>query len=356
MQSKTLQPYFLLAILGGSFVLAYLILKPFLAPLLLAVIFAVVLQPFYKRLRATLGDRASLASIATVLIFAIVVLVPAGFVGSRLVLEAQQLYASISTQGAGATLGTVLDAAERAVSGIIPDAGARFEQIRADIDTYAAKALNWIVEHIGAAFSSALTILLDIFVFFVALYYLLRDGSALTRKIVELSPLSDRDDSVVLDRLGAAVNSVIKGQLAIALIQGTLTGVGLAIFGVPNAVLWGMVAAIAALIPSIGTALVLAPAVVYLALVGSTGSAIGLAIWGATAVGLIDNLLGPRLISTGLQLHPLLVILAVLGGIIVFGPIGIFLGPLTMSLLLVLLSIYGDVLRRAEQSVPPVLQ
>lgn len=356
MQSKTLQPYFLLALLGGALLLVFYILKPFLAPLALAVIFSVVLQPVYRSLTERFGGRASLASLATIVLFAVVVLVPTAFISSQLLSQAQQLYVSVSENGAEATFGTLLHAVTSAASLVMPNAEQEIARLTADIDAYATQALNWIIQHIGLAFSSILALFLDIFIFFVALYYLLRDGAALADKLVDLSPLSDTDDSAILARLAEAMNSVIKGQLAIALIQGTLTGIGLTIFGVPNSVLWGVVAAVAALIPSLGTALVIAPAVAYLALVGSLGAAVGLAIWGATAVGLVDNLLGPRLISSGLHLHPLLVILAVIGGIIFFGPIGIFLGPLTMSLLIVLLSIYRDLTRRAEADVRPVIQ
>ncbi len=350
MQNKTLQPYFLLDLLGGALILAFFILEPFLAPLALAVIFAVVLQPAYRYFRTRFGGRESLAALATSLLFGVVVLIPTGFIASQLLIEAQQLYTSVSEQGAHEVFGNVIDAAANAVSFVVPDAEARVAQLSDDVDAYAKQALNWLIQNLGPAFSSVLSIFLDIFIFFVALYYLLRDGKHLTARLVELSPLSDRDDTVILERLGSAMNSVIKGQLAVALIQGTLAGVGLTIFGVPNSVLWGVVAAIAALIPSLGTALVLGPAVAYLALTGSFGAAIGLGIWGATAVGLIDNLLGPRFISMGLHLHPLLVILAVIGGIIFFGPIGIFLGPLTMSLLIVVLSIYRDVMRRSEEA------
>jgi len=356
MQDKTLQPYFLLAILGGSLLLVFYILQPFLAPLALATIFAVVLQPIYRELNLRFRGRESLASLTTVVIFAVIVLVPASLLATQLLREAQQLYITVSASGAHVAFGTLLDRGAEALSIVVPDAPERVESLSADIDLYAREALDWIIKHMGAAFSSLLTLFLNIFIFFVALYYLLRDGWLLTRRIVELSPLSDRDDSIILDKLGLAVNSVIKGQLAIALIQGTLTSIGLMLFGVPNAVLWGLVAALAALIPSLGTALVVAPAVAYLALVGSTGAAIGLALWGATAVGLVDNLLGPKLISAGLHLHPLLVMLAVIGGLVLFGPIGLFLGPISVSLLIVLLSIYRDVTKRTEENSVSVVQ
>ena len=164
--------------------------------------------------------------------------------------------------------------------------------------------------------------------------------------LIELSPLNDKEDEGVFDRLELAVNSVIKGNLVIALVQGVLTTIGFMLFGVPNAILWGTVAAVAALIPGIGTGLVFIPAVAFLFFTGANVPAFGLFIWGALGVGLIDNFLGPKLVGSGMKLHPLLVLLSVLGGLMYFSPAGVFLGPLSLSLLFALLSIYAHISRK----------
>lgn len=348
MQSRTLQPYFLVALVVGALVLTFYILKPFFAPLVLGGIFAIVLQPLYRRVLKMFDGRESLASLATVIIAIVLLLIPTSILGFQLLKEAQQLYGSYSSGSAQQTFASAVDGISGAVSGYVPGAEERLSQLRDDIDVYVQSALEWVIEHVGAAFSSVAALSLDFFLFLVALYYLLRDGSKLTATLVDLSPLSDRDDHTIVSRLEAAVNSVVRGRLLISLMQGFLTGLGFLFFGVPNAVLWGLVAAIASIVPPIGTALVLAPGVAYLVLIGAIPQAIGLALWGSIAVGLVDNLLGPKLMSHGLQLHPLLVLLSLLGGIVFFGPIGIFLGPLTMSLLLVILSIYADVSRRND--------
>jgi predicted PurR-regulated permease PerM len=109
-------------------------------------------------------------------------------------------------------------------------------------------------------------------------------------------------------------------------------------------------------VPPVGTALVVAPGALFLFATGHPGAALGLAIWGTVAVGTVDNILGPMLMSAGMQLHPLLVLLSLLGGLVFFGPIGIFLGPLTLSLLLVLLSIYTDMSKRSAAAETSVLQ
>ncbi len=355
MQNRALQPYFLLAVLGIAFVLTFFIFQPFLGPLVLGTIFAVVLHPLYLRIRDLFKGRETLAALATVFLTIVVILIPTSVLGVQLLKEAQQLYESVSAQGSRVTLGSMLDGFGPVVEKYVPGAQARIQEFSSSIDSYASSALTWLIGHIGVAFSSLAALTLDLFLFFITLYYLLRDGQRLKETLVQISPLADTDDETIFSRLALAVNSVVKGKLAISLIQGIMTGIGFALFGVPNAVLWGLVAAIASIVPPVGTALVLAPGVAYLAVTGHMGAALGLAIWGAVAVGLVDNLLGPKLMGAGMQLHPLLVLLSVLGGIVYFGPVGVFLGPLTVSLLLVLLSIYRDVMKRNREHTATVL-
>lgn len=342
--SNSIPTYFFLVVLLGVIALTFFIFEPFLTPLLLALIFAVLLHPVYAWFSLNFSGRNSLAALVTVLIAAIVLLVPTVILSIQLVGEAQHVYGSL-TENNGAqvtsTLASIAPIADRYVQG----SGQQILELSSSIRTYSSDVLTWIIQNIGTAFSSVATLILDMFLFFVALYYLLRDGDALRAKLIELSPLKDSDDVVISSRLAVAINSVVLGRLAVALIQGMLTGVGFALFGIPNPLLWGLVAAIAALVPSIGTALVVAPAVLYLVIIGDMGMAIGLGLWGAIAVGMIDNVLAPYLMSSRTHVHPLLILLSLLGGAVIFGPIGIFLGPLTVSLLLVLLSIYDEMTR-----------
>jgi predicted PurR-regulated permease PerM len=202
-----------------------------------------------------------------------------------------------------------------------------------NFDKYLEQGLDWLLKNIGGLFSNITKMILNFFIFLIALYYLLKDGQRLKKTIVDLSPLADADDEKIFNMLELAVNSVIKGNLTVAVIQGGLTAVGFAVFGVPNAVLWGTVTSIAALIPGFGTSLVIIPAILFLFFNNEVFHAVGLFVWGGVAVGLIDNYLGPKLVGRGIQMHPFIIFLSVMGGIGFFGPIGFLLGPLTMSLL-----------------------
>jgi predicted PurR-regulated permease PerM len=174
----------------------------------------------------------------------------------------------------------------------------------------------------------------------LSIFYFLKDNAHWKKVIMILSPLADADDKKILDRLSNSVNGIIKGYLFIALLQGILMGVGLALFGVPNPALWGLVTMITAFIPTIGTALISVPAILFLFLTGQTIAAVGLLIWAVAIVGMIDNLLSPIIVGSRINLPPLLILFSVLGGISLLGPVGILMGPLTISLLYALISLY----------------
>ncbi|MDI6717600.1 MAG: AI-2E family transporter [Patescibacteria group bacterium] len=349
MNDRKPQLYFLLAILAGTFVLVFFIFRPFFYALALAMVFATVLQPVYQKIVGFTRGRQGLAALATIFVVVAFIFTPLIFLGIQIFQEAQQLYSFLA---GGDGKNTVLN-----VLNILNDLLNSFQnyfpatqEFSLNIDQYLKQGLNWLLQHLGSVFGSFAKMAMSSFLFLFTLYYLLKDGQKLKAAIIVLSPLSDADDEIISQKLRMAIDSVMKGNLLIALIQGVLTSVGFSIFGVPNAALWGSIATIAALIPGIGTILVLLPAILFLFLSGKMLSAVGLLFWGVTAVGLIDNFLGPKLVGRGMQLHPLIILLSTLGGIGFFGPIGFLLGPLTISLLFALLGIYSSLIIK-EKSV-----
>jgi len=334
--------YFLLIALAASLAIVYFIAKPFLGPLILAAVLAFLFQPIYQRVLNYLKKRESLAAFSTTLIAVILVLLPVALLGTQIFKESTQLYQSLTSEENG--LETSIWVALDQIRGIFPI----INNIELDFSRYVKQGLEVLVQNFGVVFSSFAKILLHAFVFLTAFYFFLKDGSKLKNYFVALSPLRDADDELVVSRLKTAVSAAIKGNLTIGLIQGLLTGIGFAIFGVPNAALWGGVAAVAAFLPGIGTALVILPAIIFLFLTGNTFGGFGLLAWGLIAVGLVDNFLGPKLVGRGMQLHPLAVFIAVLGGLAFFGPLGFLLGPLAISVCLALIDIYFSLKDKSE--------
>lgn len=334
LSQKPLQTKFFFGLLLLVGVCGILVLRPYLITLAVAATFAVVLEPVHAALLRMWKGRKGAAAASTVLVTGLLVLAPLSLVISKIAQEAANLYRTLS-EGEATFPDRVLTPVVTFIRQYIP-------QFDVEIGAYAGQIFSWLAGNVGPVFAGTFGTIIHLLLGIIAFFYLVRDGHVFMESLVGLSPLSDENDRKIQVRLQAAINSIIKGNLTIALLQGISSGIGMAIFGVPSATLWGSLAAVAALVPSVGTAVVLTPAVLYLFAVGNTFAGIGLIIWGATAVGLIDNILGPILVGRGAKIHPLWILFAVIGGLELIGPAGFLIGPLIISLLYALLDIYRD--------------
>ena len=304
MNIKLSQTYFLFVLIAISSVLTFFIFRPFLVILVLAGIFAVILQPLYRAIFRHMSTFPGLAAFATIVVSVVCILIPLSLITNQVMNDAQDLYASLSASNKALPLDAISKYANNVATKYVPGVALSEVGFSTSVDQYVKNGLTWLIQNLSTAFNEVARLLFSFFIFLIALYYLLRDGKKLKQTIIELSPLADSEDKTVFTRLELAIHSIIRGSLSIALIQGVLTGIGFAIFGVPHSIFWGVVAMFAALIPGIGTSLVLIPGIVYLFITSTTTSAVGLLIWSFIAVGLIDNFLGPRLVGKGMQLHP----------------------------------------------------
>lgn len=342
MHRTYIQTSFFFTLLIGVLILGFFIFLPYLITLSMATTFAVVTFPLYKRITAVTYGRENIAALLTILITVLLVLAPLSFIGTQVVWESQNLYQRIAENQVSLTenFASLFD---RFIKPFAP-------QLNLDFSRYAGQGLSWFAAKIGPLFTGTAQTILYLFLGMIAFYYFLKDGRKFLASIVALSPLPDAEDAKILSRLEIAINSIIRGTLVIALIQGVLTGIGLTIFGVPSATLWGSMAAVGALVPGVGTAVVFLPAVLFLFFTGNTFAAIGLLVWGVLAVGLIDNFLGPVLVGRGVRIHPLLILFGVIGGLGFFGPVGFLLGPLVLSLLYALLDVYRELFVKKNTS------
>ncbi len=307
-------------------------LAPFVSALALSAIIVTICYPLYERiLKYAPRQNKTFAALTTTLVVLLAVVFPLFFIASSLVNQALSLYNETSVGGAGFVQS--LSSAEEQIAKYVPG----FEL---NLTEYIKQASAWLAGNVGAIFAGTAS---TVFLFFIALigsFYLFRDGKEFTKKLVVISPLPDEEDERILERMAVAVRSVAMGTVLVALIQGALAALGLAVTGFENYMLLGTIAALGALIPGVGTSIVLVPSILYLFFTGSIVPGIVLTIWATLAVGLIDNLLGPYLMSRGNPLHPFVVLLSVLGGIAFFGPIGFIVGPVVVSLFVVLLELY----------------
>ena len=332
MQQKSIEKYFFFGLLLATLVFTFFVFRPFWITIILGMSFAIVLHPIYEWFeRRKLPNWFS--ALITVLLFVIVLCGPLLGIGVLVFNQSQNVYrVVVEDQGVKPFMATV----DNTINRILP-AG-----VTIDVNEKAASFVSYVSGNITKIFSATVSAFFSFILMLLIIFYFLKDGARWRKAVVVISPLADKDDEKIIRRLKLAVNGVIKGSLFIAVIQGTLMGIGLWIFGIPNPALWGVVAAVCAMIPSIGTALVSVPAIIYLFNSGNTMPAIGLLVWATVAVGLIDNFLSPYIVGSKINIPPLLILFSVLGGIAFLGPVGILMGPLSVSLLYTLISIYRN--------------
>ena len=179
-----------------------------------------------------------------------------------------------------------------------------------------------------------------LFIMFFSLFYFFIDGKRLVKIMMKLSPLKDHQEQMLIREFISISKATLKGTVVIGVIQGTLGGLLFAFTGVPSPITWGVVMIILSIIPVIGSGLVWTPVGIAMLFSGALWQGIVILGFGFGVISVIDNVLRPKLVGRDSQMHPLLVLLSTLGGIIFFGIIGFIIGPILVALFLALLSIY----------------
>ncbi|MFH1201036.1 MAG: AI-2E family transporter [bacterium] len=330
MQPKIIERYFFFGLLFTTFVFAFFIFRPFWIVLVLGASFSIILYPVYEWLNKRYLPNW-LASLLTLFFFIVVLCIPLFGIGSIIFNQSQDLYHSVINNGS--TFPFINSIGDK-INQVLPSG------ISFDINEKISTFISFLTNNLANIFSATVSALFSFILLLLAIFYFLKDEKGWRKIILKLSPLSDIDDEKIINKLLQTINGVMKGTLFIALVQGILMAIGLSLFGVQNAAIWGVVAAITSLIPSVGTAMVSVPAIIFLFATGQIVSAIGLTIWSTIIVGTIDNFLTSYIIGSKINIPPFLVLFSVLGGISLLGPVGVLIGPLAVSLLYTLIEIY----------------
>ena len=185
--------------------------------------------------------------------------------------------------------------------------------------------------------------MLSTFVLLYALYFFLVAGPGISRAAAQYIPLKEQDRMRVLEKGVSVTRATLKSILVIGLLQGAMVALAFVVVGIEGPLFWGAIVVVLSSIPAAGPPVVWGPAALYLLMSGQVWAGIGLIVWGMIAVGLIDNVLRPRLVSEETQMPDLLILVSILGGISALGAIGILLGPILAGYLLVVLEIYREV-------------
>lgn len=334
LSKRNLSPWFLLALVVLLGWLSVRIVGAFGDYVAIGLFLAYLTHPLYKRMLPKLRSR-SLTAIALLLLIAVTVLVPLGFLIAQLVVELSQIAAALNVQNLEAIL---LDLEARVYERLgqpppEPGNGSVLATIVPTLNGLAAEATRGLVNVLAEG-------IIGIFVLLYVQYYATIDGERLLKWLHGTLPMQEAHRDLLFHDVGMVVKAVMYGQVLTALIQATLASFGYWVFGVPNVVFWGVITFILALLPVIGPPLVWAPWGAYLLILGRTFDGIGLLIYSAILVSTVDNIIRPKLIGSRAQVHPVVVLLGVLGGLAVFGFSGFILGPLVLSVFVTLLNVY----------------
>jgi predicted PurR-regulated permease PerM len=318
-------------------------IRSFLMAIFLAGIFAAITRPIYLWIETGLRGRRSLASILTLLLIIFVVVVPLGLL-------------------TGVVTGQAIKVSQSAVPWVkaqLNQPGA-FTQLMSTIPYYDQIAPHselilekagelvggigqFLVNNLSSAAVGAVNFLLMLFVWIYCMYFFLMDGEKLLEKILYYLPLQDHDEQQMLERFTSVTRATLKGTAVIGILQGGLTGLAFWAVGIPSATFWSVIMVVLSVIPSVGTAIVWVPAVIILGFGGAVGKAVGLFVFCALVVGSLDNLLRPILVGKDTQMHELLIFFGTMGGIFMFGMIGVIIGPIIAALFVTVWEIYGQV-------------
>jgi len=324
--------YALIALALLSTVLVLMLLAPFVRPITFAVVLAVAFEPLYERLLRWLRSSAA-AALAATLMIVLLVLTPLALIGVNVIQEAGGLYQSLArhTSEQGGWAAWLAALVEQPVQWTAEKTGLPAPDVKAALLEQAQEAVkllgSWgaaVLANVTATLGNAL---LSVFI----LFFLFLEGPKIRDGFYAWSPLEREQTAALLEAIRDSIVANIHGMAAVAVSQGALTSAGFLIAGVPGPVFAGAAAAVCSLIPVVGTALVWLPAAAILFFQGFWGKALFLALWGALVVGMSDNVVRPWVLSGRTGMNGLVIFFALMGGMQVFGAIGLFAGPVIIS-------------------------
>jgi predicted PurR-regulated permease PerM len=346
--------------LATALVLGYAftrIVQPFLGPLLWAMFIAFLLHPLHVRLTRRLKNRRQLSALLLTVLTLFVVIGPLTALSAAFATQVSELLQYAQSTVANQTRTNLFTLTE------IPVVGAaigwlndmfqiELAQVRGWLSEGSRALLQWLASMGGKVFLGAVGTVVGFVLMMFMLFFFIRDGEEMVGTLRELIPMARAYKAKLFAHLAGVTRAMVYGTGLTALIQGVLVGIAFLIAGLPSPVVFGVLAALAALLPVGGTALVWIPAMIVLAAQGKWGWAIFMLVWGSLLVSLVDNVVRPMLVSGRAEVGTLTVFIGVLGGIAAFGAIGLFLGPVVLALIIALIRFMLE-LRRAEVEAAP---
>jgi len=337
--------YFLILCLLLVFSAFIYILSPFITVIFVGAVLAIAFNPVYQWLSVKLSGCNRLASTLTCLLTIVLIIVPTSFFIVLLANEAISTYDLVYAKINSGVFDKYLMWAN---GGYFYDWSQQIQPfvdlgslgIKDSIINFAQTLSAYLVSQTTYLLKSISEIAFGVLVMFICMFYFFKDGDKIVNKISMISPLPREHEIELFSKIKSMVNAVVLGVFVTAIVQGFVGGIGFAIAGIPSPVFWGAAMAFFSLIPVVGTAIIMIPAAVIMAILGNYGGALFLFLWGIFAVGSVDNILRSYLIGGKSHTYPLLTFLVVLAGVVKMGLKGVVVGPLVLIILLSFIHIY----------------
>jgi predicted PurR-regulated permease PerM len=347
MNERQIQPRWiaLLAATAAGLYLCWLMLLPFINVLAWAAVLVVVFYPVHRRL-VERTKRPATSALVSCLLVIFVILLPLTLITLALVREF-----SGAAQGLQNYISAFLDPNSAVAGRLLGWLGnyIDIEQLRnpQSIQEHLQQVLGTVAQRTLGLVGGALGVIVQVFFIIFTMYYLFRDGAKIVDALPDMMPLNRAQSAEIISRTRDVISASVNGVLVIAAIQGALGAVAFFALSVPSALVWGVVMTFLSLIPMAGAFIVWIPAAIFLALTGHWVKAALLVAWGTFVIGTVDNFLRPKLVGERTKLHELFIFFSVLGGLQVFGVLGLVLGPVVLAVTLALLDVMRHVDRHA---------
>lgn len=325
---------FLFLLVAVSVAFAW-ILWPLYGAVFWGSILAILFAPIHRRIAAKLGSRRNVAATLSLFLVLVVVIVPVTLIAGSLVQEGANLYDRVKTGNLnfGSYVQQILDAMPSAVRSMLAQFGVSdLSSLQDRLTEGAVQASQFLATQAVSIGQNTAEFLVSFGVMLYLLFFLLRDGSIVAARVREAIPLNDSHKAHLLRKFTTVIRATVKGNIAVAAVQGALGGVIFYVLGIQGPVLWGVVMAFLSLLPAIGAGLVWGPVAIYFLVSGETWQGVALALYGVLVIGMVDNVLRPILVGKDTKLPDYVVLISTLGGMALFGLNGFVIGPLVAAL------------------------
>ena len=314
-------------------VISFFIIKPFLLAIFSGALLAYLFYPLYRFLSPRVRS-PGVASVVVCVSVLLLLLVPGIFLVKTLVEQAYVIFVLVKQRLAEGLFVSCQNSFCQAIENLTNDPTVSYQ-----IQELSREVTHWIIQKGSELLVSVPRIVVNLFIAFFVMFYFLKDGEKLYERLHSYLRLKKSKFATLVGRIKEIIHGIVFGYFIVAVVQGAVGALGFFLFGVSSPLFWGVVMGLLALIPYVGTGFVWLPAALFIFIDGLSQDSTslmmkggGLFIYGAVLISGIDNVIRPKLMGEKAKVHPAIILLGIFGGMLIFGPLGIIIGPVVLAL------------------------